>query len=167
MTIKDFLLKYKNVELTEEQEKHIREYLGINNKKWKPKKGYRYYYINDTGHADFSIYYNNDMDNYRVLTNNCFKTIEEAMFRLEQIKVYNELKNFADENNEEIDWGKSTKGKFYLYYVHEDKKINVSSTCYWQGVGQIYFSSSVLAYRVIEKVGVDRIKKYLFGVDLC
>ena len=41
---------------------------------------------------------------YQIAKEEKIKTKEEAKFRLEQIKVYNELKNFADENNGEMNW---------------------------------------------------------------
>ena len=44
MKIKELLEQVQDVELTEEQEKHIKEYLGFkDSKKWKPKAGEKYY----------------------------------------------------------------------------------------------------------------------------
>ena len=160
MTIKAFSLKYKNVELTEEQEKHIKDYLGIKNKKWRLKEGENYYFVNSYGCISNSKNY----DEFRLITNNCFKTQKDAEFRLEQIKVYNELKNFADENNEEIEWKNGT-AKYIITFDTEDEKIGTNIIFYIQDIAQIYFSSKELAEQAIDKVGADRIKKYLFGVE--
>ena len=168
MTIKDFLLKYKNVELTEEQEKYIREYLGIKeSKKWRPTLGERYYYVDKFGDIDYCNFDDADLDVYRVDVNNCFKTEEDALFRLEQIKVYNELKNFADENNEEIDWGNGDQEKYSFYFSHNTNSLIIDDSYMLHEMGKIYFSSRGLVKQAIDKVGADRIKKYLFGVDLC
>lgn len=170
MKIKELLEKVQDVELTEEQEKHIKEYLGIKNKKWEPKEGETYYCVDSAGlickrERNIINPCANMNDKYRIFANNCFKTWEDAQFRLAQIKVYNELKNFADENNEEIDWENTCKEKYYFYYARKDKKIEISCVYSHQDIGLIYFSSRVLTQQAIDKVGADRIKKYLFGVE--
>lgn len=167
MKLKELLKNVEDVELTEEQEKQIKDFLGIkNNKKWVPEENESYFFVDNKGMIDKVLGAQPRCEDYqfRILTNNCFKTKEEAEFRLEQIKVYNELKNFADENNDEIDWKDENKDKFYINYIHSDKQISCFSANFIQDIGQIYFSSEELAEQAIEKVGEDRIKKYLFGV---
>ena len=159
MTIKEFYEKYGNVELTEEQEKHIKECLNIK-EKWKPKKDEIFYFINTCGEIFKDV--NNK---FKIFTNNCFKTEEEAEFRLEQIKVYNELKNFADENNKEIDLNDCKVEKYIIEYDLENKVLYCDWYTTVKSIGQIYFSSRELAEQAIEKIGDDRIKKYLFGVE--
>ena len=114
---------------------------------------------------NIQLKFNNNVDLTlkHISLGNCFKTEEEAAFRLEQIKVYNELKNFADENNEEIEWKNGT-AKYIITFDTEDEKIETNIIFYIQDIAQIYFSSKELAEQAIEKVGADRIKKYLFGV---
>lgn len=160
MTIKELLINYKDMELTEEQEKQIKEYLGIKeSKKWKPEKEEIFYFVNTCG----EIY--KDVNNkFKIFTNNCFKTEEDAKYRLEQIKVYNELKNFADENNDETDWNDCKVEKYVIEYDLENKELYCDWYTCAKSIGQIYFSSRELAYQAIEKVGAERIKKYLFGV---
>lgn len=166
MTIKELLINYKDVELTEEQEKHIKDLLGIKeNKKWKPKEGERFYIILSNNEIISCSWTDCNLDKNFLVLNNCFKTKEEAEFRLEQIKVYNELKNFADENNEEIDWKDNDTFKHYIYYNYQQKFLGISFMMAAKYIGQIYFSSEKLAQQAIAKVGTDRIKKYLFGVE--
>lgn len=166
MKLKELLEQYSDVELTEEQEKQIKDYLGIkNSKKWRPKQNERYYIVTTrltVGEAFYTVH--DEINDARLFVNNCFKTKEEAEFRLEQIKVYNELKIFADENNEEIDWNKP-KWKYHITYNYDKKHLGVSAFICVQDIGQIYFSSEELVQQAIEKVGADRIKKYLFGVE--
>ena len=158
MTIKDFYEKYSDIEITEEQEKQIKEYLKIKeNKRWKPELEERYYFITQGGTIQITCN-TDDGDSFRLFTNNCFKTKEEAKFRLEQIKVYNELKNFADENNTDI--------KDYRFLINiQSGDLNINYYTYMHHIGEIGFSSKELAQQAIEKVGEDRIKKYLFEVE--
>lgn len=163
MKTKEFFEKYPDVEITEEQAKQIKNILGI--KKWKPKKGENYYYIMSSGATHDQYFTSISADNFRILTNNYFKTREEAEFRIEQIKVYNELKNFADENNEEIDWSEFSSTKYFIYLSCSDKTLSVSGNYSVRYQGPIYFSSRELAEQAIKKVGANRIKKYLFGIE--
>lgn len=168
MKLKEMLKNVEDVELTEEQEKQIKDYLGIkNSKKWRPEKGEKYFYIASNGTIVAVTYAEPEYSDYKfhILSNNYFKTKEEAEFRLEQIKVYNELKNFADENNdEEIDWYSSSQIKWRMYFDYANSILNVSGWSTIRSQGAIYFTSEELAKQAIEKVGEDRIKKYLFGV---
>ena len=162
MTIKELYEKYGDVELTEEQVKQIKEYLGLKNEKWEPYIDETYYYAGN-GKVGTHFFKNDSIDAYKFFTNNCFKTKEEAEFRLEQIKVYNELKNFADENNEEVDW--NIECKYHIGLNYDNNSLNVFENFSFKYIGQIYFSSKELAQQAIAKVGADRIKKYLCGVD--
>ena len=167
MKIKELLEQVRDVELTEEQEKHIKEYLGFKeSKKWRPTLGERYYYVDKFGDIDYCNFDDADLDVYRVDVNNCFKTEEDALFRLEQTKVYNELKNFADENNEdEIDWENGDQQKYSFYFSHNTNSLIIDDSYMLHEMGKIYFLSRELVTQAIEKVGEDRIKKYLFGVE--
>ncbi len=162
MKLKELLEQYSDVELTEEQVKQVKDYLGIKeNKKWKPKNNEKYFYIDCYGEIDYAVFDNNDeADVYGIFINNCFKTKEDAEFGLEQIKVYYELKNFADENNE-----KSVEEYRFLLNL-TNNKLTSSSYTYLHHIGEIGFSSQALAEQAIKKVGADRIKKYLFGVGV-
>lgn len=166
MTIKEFFEKYANVEFPKEQEKHIKEYLNIKDKKWKPEQDEKYYFVDSLGKIEFDTYYVTSLhDVFLYHSNNMFKTKEEAEFRLEQITVYNELKNFANDNNEEIDWSDSKQKKWFIKLDHNNSCFVTSYYFKLQHIGQIYFSSQRLAEQAIEKIGEDRIKKYLFGVE--
>lgn len=165
MKLKELLKNVEDVELTEEQEKQIKDFLGIkNSKKWRPKKSEKYFYINCCGDIDYCVNSDDEDDMYGFLINNYFKTKEEAEFGLEQIKVYNELKNFADDNNDEIDWHNSSQAKWYIYLNYTTLNLNASDWNTTRSQGAIYFTSEELTKQAIKKVGEDRIKKYLFGV---
>lgn len=164
MTIKELLEKIQDLEFTKEQEEHIKKCLGIKDTKWQPKFNEKYYYVDKNLSIQSYHFENDNTDNTLLFTNNCFKTTEEAEFRLEQIKVYNELKNFADENNDEIAW-KNHTSKYHIGLDYTDNSLYTFDNFSYRYIGQIYFSSQKVAQQAIEKVGADRIKKYLFGVE--
>lgn len=161
-------MKLYGVELTPEQEKQIKNYLGIKeSKRFVPNHGDIYYFIMGDGYITDSVYCQNYVtDRHRLAMGNCFKTKEEAKFAAEKIKVYQELKNFADENNDHpIEWRQPNISNYYIYLYHDDNALYVSDCWTCQDLGQVYFSSEELAKQAIQKVGKDRIKKYLFGVE--
>lgn len=135
-------------------------------KVWKPKKDEEYYFIGNCNDIRQDIW-----DKYNVYgegrysIGNCFKTIEEARFAIEKLKVIAELKRFAQEHNEyEIDWTNNS-WKYYLSYNHLSiKSIVIISTITVQGAN-IYFTSEEIAKKAIESIGKDRLKKYYFEVE--
>lgn len=167
MKLKELIKDVENVELTPEQEKQIKNSLGIKeSKRWKPNDGERCWTILGDFTTDteyFSPDFNPDKRRYEY--GNLFKTREEAEFALEKIKVYQELKQFADENNDPIEWIYINSKKYNIAYDHDDNILRVYGWSYTAHLGCIYFSSEKLAREAIETVGADRIKKYLFGVE--
>ena len=135
-------------------------------KVWKPEKDGHYYYYNDTGHIYESCYDGDSTDKNRLEFGNCFKTKEEAEHMVEKLKVINELKKFALENNEaEIDWNNLSQKKYVIIYDPENQNVDVY--CYWRTQYipfNIHFTSEKIAQKAIETIGEDRIKKYYFDV---
>lgn len=135
-------------------------------KVWKPEKDGHYYYYNDMGHIYESCYDGDSTDKNRLEFGNCFKTKEEAEHMVEKLKVINELKKFALENNEaEIDWNNLSQKKYVIIYDPENQNVDVY--CYWRTQYipfNIHFTSEKIAQKAIETIGEDRIKKYYFDV---
>lgn len=137
-------------------------------KYWKPKESERYYFIdayqegigNDTNDGT-------DVDDFRLSIGNYFKTKEEAEHMVEKLKVIHELQKFAYENNErEIDWNDGTQQEHFIFYDHNNDKVDVT----WRGVNQflpfnIYFAPQEIVIKAIETIGADRIKKYYFDIE--
>ena len=136
-------------------------------KVWKPEKDGHYYYYNDTGHIYESCYDGDSTDKNRLEFGNCFKTKEEAEHMVEKLKVINELKKFALENNEaEIDWNNLSQRKYVIIYDPEDQNVDVY--CYWRTQYipfNIHFTSEKIAQKAIEFVGEEKIKRYYFDID--
>lgn len=166
MKLKELLEKYGDVEIVKEKEQELKNLFGIKeSKKWEPNHKEDYFFVNDILETLYDTWMGSCVDTYRYFRNNCFKTQKEAEFHSEQIKVYNELKNFADENNDRIDWKNDDQSKYYIYFDYGNVNILIYDTLTAKDIGQIYFSTKELAEQAIETVGEERIKKYLFGVE--
>ena len=83
---------------------------------------------------------------------------------VEKVKVIMELKKFAEENNEKIDWNNFKQDKYYLHYGFDSKSVFVERDRYYT-FNPIYFSSKEIAEKAIKTIGKERIKKYYFGYE--
>ena len=140
-------LKERIAEL-EEQAKEEREF---------PQDGDAYWFIDDEGGMSSTFYKNYYLDIYRQKIGNIFRTEEEAEFAVKKLKVEAELRKFSRPfTYHETNW--------YLI-MDFDKEVHYSYK--WDDVAQgaIYFESEEKAQQAIESVGIDRIKKYIFGVE--
>lgn len=134
-------------------------------KAWKPKCDETYYYIISNGDISCINWgHCGDIDYDAYSIGNCYRTREEALFAVEKLKVIIELKRFAEEHNEKIDWNNSGKKKYYLYYDYSANNIVCKFKQYTR-MSTIYFSSSDIAQQAIKTIGADRLKKYYFEVE--
>ena len=154
--------------LTEEERNQLISLVKKSNKP-KSKKRWRanccedYYTIFADGNIAPQYENNHTADNFRYNTGNYFQTTEEAKFEREKRLVYQELKDYALEHNEnELDWNDTKQYKYYLFYSYGCISIGSNSIAMY--LGQIYFTSREIAKNAVSSIGEDRIKKYLFGV---
>lgn len=136
-------------------------------KDWEPKKGDKYYYINDAG-SIFNYDCREDIsDEAHLNIGNYFKTEEDAKHMVEKLKVIRKLQKFAYENNEkEINWNNEKQSKFFLYFDYYLKRVRISSCINWIYLPfNIYFNSEEIAKKAIDTIGEERIKKYYFDVE--
>ncbi len=167
MITKEKLLKekeniLKNIEKRKDRIAQIeRELKELENKKWKPKDGERYYVIDITGVV--SDRFNNfiTVTDSALAIGNCFKTEEEAEFEVERLKVLEELKEFSYEFNDE-EWKEATN-KYNIYYDCRFATVDISSNSCWRQ-DLIYFKNREDANKAIKKIGEERLKKYYFKV---
>ena len=145
--------------LKEEFEQRIRELKD----KYKPEGewpegGDDYWYIIASGEVSGSFWAYTMLDKQMLEFGNIFKTKEEAEFEVERLTVLRELEkmgrpfNFGIEN----------------WYVYLNKHSDIDYSLKYESevvYGDYYFSSYDEAKEAIDKIGEDRIKKYLFGVN--
>ncbi|MGX7141425.1 hypothetical protein ACWOBX_08235 [Facklamia languida] len=122
------------------------------------ERGVSYYSINEDGLiiTDFIDYGPGDFS--RFFIGNIFKTEDEALFKLEKLKVIQELKQMAGPL-------RTGRNNYLIQYdsMH-DRLISVLYTERVVAYGDFYFYDESELYKAIDRIGEGRIKKYLFGV---
>ncbi len=155
-------IKEAKEQITELQEtiNNLEEQLNKTEGRWIPERNEQYYYIDSDGEAIRS--YNDDGTYYKniISIGNCFKTKEEAEFEVERLKVIAELKEFAFEPN----WEDRNQNNYTITYSHSMNEIGYCIS-HWIQRDSIYFETKEIMEKAIEKVGENRIKKYIFGVE--
>lgn len=135
-------------------------------KRWRAEEHEAYYIITCDGQIELSTEMNCPFDERIYELGNYFKTKKEAEFEVDKKLVYQELKDYALEHNEnDIDWTNVNQLKWGIFYDNESKCLDYDywyTRCY---IGQIHFYSEETAREAVKAVGEDRIKKYLFGVE--
>lgn len=89
-------------------------------------------------------------------------TKEELEFKIESMKVYEELKRFAKEFTDE-EWMDGTISKWSIYYDFYNKQIEFDMDFTWK-YNYLHFESEKKAKEAIAAVGEERVKKYYLGV---
>ena len=149
-------LEQQIVELKAEVEKEEKE-----NKRWRSKNGDIYWLVGRNGKHDWSYELNRDSDSFRYDTHNYFQTEEEAQRYAKVLETERQLKKFADEHNDVIDWSDINQHKWNLCYYYSRYEVSPIRCCGVKESRTIYFSSREIAQQAIDKIGEDKIKEYL------
>lgn len=132
------------------------------NKRWRAKEGYKYWYVNSSGNPDCLHEYNRDIiDNFRYDTHNYFQTEDEARRYAKVLETERQLKKFADEHNDVIDWSDINQHKWNLCYYYSRYEVSPIRCCGVKESRTIYFSSEEIARQAIDEIGEEEIKEYL------
>ena len=126
---------------------------------------YKYYYLNDCGETKIETDEDYPVDNCRYSIGNYFETEEQAENYKEKLLIEQELRDIARELNkgEEIDWEKSYQKKHYLGFNYNINEINCFTNTNFKSQGIIYCLNKDFKDVAIEKIGEERLKKYLKG----
>lgn len=89
-------------------------------------------------------------------------TREELDFKLESMKVYEELKRFAKDFTDD-EWENQKVKKWFIHYDYMCKEL-IIDYYYSLKYARLYFGSKEKAEEAIAFVGEERVKKYYFGV---
>ena len=137
------------------------------NKVYKPKPQEMYYFLAGDGTPTADHNLDDGSVEKFISIGNCFETGKEAKHMVEKLKVINELKNFAlENNNEKIDWRDKCIGKYFITYDFYDEEISIASYTFRNFLPfEIYFTSKEIAQKAIKTIGADRIKKYYFDIE--
>ena len=157
-------------EKIKEIEKHLEELkvqLTEENKKdkYKRKRDDNYWFLNCIGESvmDYDYYEDEDKFNYNI--GNYFETEEQAKNYKERLLIEQELRDIARELNkgEEIDWDNTNQDKYYIEYSFYGDGILYSFHSYTKIQGTIYCLDINFKHVAIERIGKERLTKYLKG----
>ena len=130
-------------------------------KKIWPQNGDDYYYITGAGNIFADYYDDHETDITKLDLGNCFKTLEEAEFKVEQLKVLHELEQLADDD--QID--AYNDYHYMLIYDFDKSAVEINDIiCAGFMYGTHYFKTKKSAQAAIDKIGTDRLKKYYFCI---
>ena len=157
--INDLETKIAEMQKTLEEAKQA-EAKRLKRKVWKPDIGDKYYFVTHKGETSWYINSNSTTDKQLINTNSCFKTLKEAERKAFELKLMNDLKVFAQENNEDdIDWSKSNY-KYFLYCNCEHNEIFIGSANTYKQIGQIYFTSERVAREALTIYKTDLLRYF-------
>lgn len=131
------------------------------NKRWRSKNGDVYWLVGSNGKPDWSYELNRDSDSFRYETHNYFQTEEEAQRYAKVLETERQLKKFADEHNDVIDWSDINQHKWNLCYYYSRYEVSPIRCCGVKESRTIYFSSEEIAQQAIDEIGEEKIKDYL------
>ena len=141
---------------------------NITDEPWEPQKNEEYWFVCTAGAVavDRTTWENWQTDRNRQSIGNVFKTEEDAKFFAEKLRVYNELRKFAEPKTRP--WDRYVD-HYYLScecdkFGHFECVTPNRSVDYSKGA-EFYFESKERAQEAIDAVGADRIRKYYLNID--
>ena len=143
-------LKEEIVRLEAEIEKY--EENKSTNKRWRAEKNGTYWFV-DGEIPKWWHEYSRDIDGFYYDTHNYFQTEEEARRYAKVIETERQLKRFADEHNDVIDWSDNSLIKRSLCYDYNTQSIWIPPVGIIREPRVIYFSSKEIAEQAIDEIG--------------
>jgi hypothetical protein len=146
-------------------ENKINELENKGNNNYKRPRYKDYYCLIDTGGIAYVKNQNDEIDDFRFKIGNYFKIEESIENHKEKLLIEQELKDIARELNKgkEIDWKDDSKDKFCISYDFYESRItyNFNSSVKIQGI--IYCLDKNFKDVAIERIGQERLTRYLKG----
>lgn len=133
------------------------------NKRWKPKEGEKFFFIDAWSRACYENYKETNRCCYEYHnTYNCFKTEKEAHAEAEKILVRRMLEDIARRLNKgrKIDW-ESHEYKFHLVIFNDVISQEICRNIKYQGT--VYCLDGNFKDIAIQEIGEKRLKSYLRG----
>lgn len=133
--------------------------------RWKPENDNIYWHITTGGNFRCWEWENDDIDEFRYLTQNCFKTEEEAEEHKKEIETYFKFKNYVEKHSEPLNWNDDSQTKFFIYFNYNAQSVRFSDSYFCRKQGTIYASSEQILKDAIDYIGGEEVaKRYLFGI---
>ena len=118
---------------------------------FKPKKGETYYSVNYAGRITEFENINLSADEGLIAFGNACTDRSVMERKAHDLKLWSLLWNFAEENNDEMDWDDADEWKYYIYFNHKLKEWKISPTYQFENETP-HFSSESLAKRAIDEI---------------
>lgn len=136
-------------------------------KRCRKSDGEKYYYIDDFHNVNSSNEKGCFDDKARFKFRNYFKTRKKAEEALERMETHCMLQDTADELNAEemktIDWTNMNQSKYFLEFNFDYTRIDIDFNVYLKRANTVYCLSSNFKDVAIEKIGEERLIRYLKG----
>ena len=160
--ISEVLSKYADYEVDENE---LEKILVIPKPKsvWDLKDGDEYHYLRSDG-----IIVKSNCNQYSKKMReacNCFLTREEAEFELERRKCEAIMLKYG--TRDMMSLGDSCSSKYFIWYDNCDNEIGIKAAYFVSYQGVIFFATEELAEKVVDEIGEERLKKYIFNVKEC
>lgn len=155
----EYIEQYGDFEITEELKKCIQH---KPKSVWDLKEGDTYFCVDVYNQVCTCEWGDAGFENAQRSIGHITLTEEELEFKIESMKIYEELKRFAKEFADE-EWENTSISKYYIYYDYVNDKIAISFDVRFKYFG-LYFESEKKAKEAIAAVGEERVKKYYLGV---
>lgn len=130
---------------------------------WDLKEEDKYYYIDCYGEIN-STFYDRDEDVDIIKCGNAFLTEKEARFEVERRKCEAILLKYGTRDMRSL--GDIDAHKYFIVYNNYYNELSISFNQSENSQGTIHFESKEMAQKAIEEVGEDRLKKYVFNVNV-
>lgn len=128
---------------------------------WDLKEGDTYYSIYGNGNVSSEEkWFDDDYENHYREIGNVFLTREEAEFEVERRRIETKMIRLGGKRKSE-----QGKANWFFEYRPSSGGIEILWSSYEIDQGVIYFDSEEKAKKVVEIIGKDIIKKYIFGVE--
>lgn len=139
---------------------NLKPYIEKPKSVWNLKKGDKYYCLSEYCKISLFIWDDTPFDKNVLESGNAFLTKEEAEFECERRKIEAKMIKLGG-----IRKAEQGKANWYLEYRPASAGIEALWSSYEMRQGAIYFDSEEKAKEVVDEIGKDRIKKYIFGIE--
>ena len=155
----------KQLEELKEQLKEESTKEDINYERKRLEKYEHYWYLDEFGEVGKTYEYYSKDDDFVYSIGNYFETEEQAENYKEKLLIEQELRDIAMELNkgEEIDWNNQDQEKYCLEYDFLSNSIGYIKYIMLKIQGAIYCLNENFKDVAIERIGEERLKKYLKG----
>ena len=127
-----------------------------------PEFGDVYWIIDGEGEAAIQKWIDDSYDKGALANNAIFETQEAAEFEAERLKVLRELEKLGRAFKP---FEKNYSVSLEYRFLHKEELVIIFTEAAKHLYGKYYFDTEEEAQEAINKIGADRIKKYLFGAE--